>query len=221
MYDIKSIEFYTMCRLALSEVYSTFPKELFMEGLTNYETMSLLVDGVLPQEKKNILKENEILKQIKMFYAGNSKEFPGILNENNILTSIFKINIIKEDEELNRITGQIMKNKHDQIDRMATSNSKLAKSNSIYKKVAIGVVIAAALYASYKIYKNYLSKAARSCKGKSGLDKQNCMAKFKSGAAKAQISQLKTSTNLCNKSNNPQLCREKILAKIKKLEGKL
>lgn len=85
----------------------------------------------------------------------------------------------------------------------------------------IGGLAAAALvsYAAYKIYKNYLSKAARSCSG--SADKSTCMKQFKNKAIQAQISKLSSGMGSCAKSKNPAKCKAAIQGKIAKLKGKI
>jgi len=101
----------------------------------------------------------------------------------------------------------------------APINAKVKhKISNVEKGIAVGVVVAAALYAAYRIYKNYFSKAAKACKGKTGIEREKCLKQFKINAAKLQITQLKSHYNDCNKTNNPVSCKEKIRKRILKLE---
>ena len=243
MDTIQAFEFNTVCRQTLSEIYSTFPKELFMEGLTNYEVLSLLVEGNLPKEKKNVVKEKAILESVINFYVENINDLSTI-NGNTALSNLVKAQIISERKVLvekpprvkafdggyvkpdfSKATDATFKELPKQTKALVKTNGQTInknvskfKLNKTGKYVAIGVILAGALYASYKIYKNYLSKAAKSCKGKSGKDKQLCMKQFKITAVKAQISQLRNSMAACSKTENPQLCKQKIQNKIETLE---
>lgn len=141
----------------------------------------------------------------------------------------------KEQEKANRI----MKNidyLNDERKKLASkipqsSNKQSGTMSNIIKKVgefakskagkAIGGLALATVigYGAYKIYKNYLSKAARSCAGKP--DKSACMQQYKNNAIKAQITKLKADSGKCSKSKDPDKCKASIQSKILKLQSKL
>jgi len=87
--------------------------------------------------------------------------------------------------------------------------------------IAISILIAAILTAGYVAYKNYLSKGARACKDYSGVEKQDCIVKFKKNAVQAKISSLAKGFPLCNKSKNPAQCKAKLAMKIASEKRKL
>jgi len=86
----------------------------------------------------------------------------------------------------------------------------------------IGATALAALVitASYKIYKNYYSKSAKACKGKTGAEKEACMNNYQTNAYKMQKASLKKSMSMANKTDNPQTFRKKIENQINKLKSK-
>ena len=85
-----------------------------------------------------------------------------------------------------------------------------------------GTLLAAAVAAiALKAYKEYLSKAARACKGKKGVDKKNCMSKFKKEAQKTKIANLQKGLTMCPKTKNPQTCKNKLQTKISKEKAKM
>lgn len=86
---------------------------------------------------------------------------------------------------------------------------------------AAGGLAAAALVgmAAYKIYKNYLSQAARSCKN--SPDKSACMNQYKNKAVQAQIAKLSSGMGQCSNSKDPQKCKAAIQNKIAKLRSKM
>jgi len=89
--------------------------------------------------------------------------------------------------------------------------------------LAAGVVAAAIIVGSYKIYKDYLSKAARACSKHKGLKKKECIATYKKGATQKRIGYLTSRGIKCGKSKNPDKCKAKVhkeLAKLKKKLGK-
>lgn len=71
------------------------------------------------------------------------------------------------------------------------------------------------------IWKQYLTKAARACRGLSGLEKKSCMVKFKRQAVKKQISVAASNKSKCAKTKNPGICSNKLDGKIRKLKAKL
>lgn len=88
--------------------------------------------------------------------------------------------------------------------------------------VVIGttILVAALSYGGYWTYKNYLSKAARSCSGKKGSDKEICMKEFKMKAIKAQIADLKKGSAACIKAKDKDECKKQLAIKIAKLQKK-
>jgi len=87
-------------------------------------------------------------------------------------------------------------------------------SNSGKAGIVVGIV--AIIAASYYVYKRFLSKAARSCKGLSGNQKTICITKFKIAGAKAAIQKLEQSKQLCRKNSNPENCVRSINMRIQK-----
>lgn len=101
---------------------------------------------------------------------------------------------------------------------LVAKGAKFAKTPA---GMAVGGAAVAALviYAGYKIYKNYLSRAAKSCAG--SPDKSTCMKQFKNKATQAQISQLRSGSGKCAQSKDPGKCKAAINAKISSLQGKM
>jgi hypothetical protein len=82
-------------------------------------------------------------------------------------------------------------------------------------KIAAGAAGAALVgYTGAKLYKGYLSKAARACAGKTGAEKQKCMEKFQREAAQIRLEYLKSSIGKCKNSINPELCTKMIKEQI-------
>ncbi len=80
---------------------------------------------------------------------------------------------------------------------------------------------AAIITTSVVIYKRFLAKAARACKGKSGTVKSDCINNFKIKAHKEQIKKLSKDKSLCKKSKNPAKCVYKVGNKIAKIKKKI
>ncbi len=81
------------------------------------------------------------------------------------------------------------------------------------------ILVAAIIGASIVLYKQYMTKAARACKGK--VDKSRCMVQYKMKAYAEQIKKLKTDSGLCKKDKNPTKCSNKIKGKINSINQKI
>jgi hypothetical protein len=95
----------------------------------------------------------------------------------------------------------------------------VASSGTAGNVIKAGVIAAAVIAAGVLAYKKYLSKAARTCQGRT--DKEKCMAKYKQDAIKAQMKILSSNKSKCSKTKNPAKCAAKIDQKISSLKVKL
>ncbi len=93
-------------------------------------------------------------------------------------------------------------------------------NNSQTTKILGGVALAALMgYASYKLYRNYMSQAAKSCSY--SQNKSECMKKYRQNAIKIQISDLSKAQKSCINSKNPQKCQISINKKVSDLKQEL
>jgi hypothetical protein len=99
----------------------------------------------------------------------------------------------------------------------------LQKAVTSQAGMAVGgaALAALALYASVKLYKRFMSKAAKSCAGQSGSAKTICMKKYQHSAIAAQIKDLGSAINVCAKSKSPEKCKIPIQKKISNLQVKM
>ena len=72
-----------------------------------------------------------------------------------------------------------------------------------------------------KVYKRYLSQAAKACSGKAGDAKTNCMQKFKLDAIKSKIQAMEAGKSHCKTTSNPEKCVSKLQQKIAQEKAKL
>lgn len=115
------------------------------------------------------------------------------------------------------------------IERLAKANVErgyehghmLGRETGMIQGFAAAALAALIVTVSYKFYKRFLSKSARACKGKSGIEKTSCMKRYQIEARKGQIAQLQKGMKICSKSKNPTKCRLKIDGKIRKLKTQL
>jgi len=82
------------------------------------------------------------------------------------------------------------------------------------KAIGVTALVGASAFLAYKAYKNYFSKAARACAGKSGAEKDACMARAKQGALGVKKANIKRAMSACSKTSNPAACRQKLQAKM-------
>ena len=82
-----------------------------------------------------------------------------------------------------------------------------------------GQMVSSVIIGSNKLYKNYLSKAARFCNDAENKDK--CMNTYKVQGLKDQITFIKSKSGACSKTKNSKECKEKLNAKIGKLNSKI
>ena len=94
--------------------------------------------------------------------------------------------------------------------------------------LAIAAVVFTGTTASIVLYKRFLSKSARACKGRKGLDRENCVIKFRIAGYEASIKSLQSSFRDCSQTSDPFKCKSKMQdrlllysAKIRKLKKKL
>jgi len=89
------------------------------------------------------------------------------------------------------------------------------------KGLGAAVIVSLIALAATKIYRDKLSKAARSCSKFSGPEKKQCMYNFKRAAIQSQIGQLKSGMSSCNSVKDPNKCKQNIIKKINKLQNKI
>jgi len=89
------------------------------------------------------------------------------------------------------------------------------------KIIGVTSLVAAGAAASHAVYKRYMTKAARSCSGKKGMDRRNCVVAFRKKALQAKVSALQSISGKCSQTKNPSSCKKKYDAKIKKIRYKI
>lgn len=79
-------------------------------------------------------------------------------------------------------------------------------------------VITPTIILLHAVYKRYLSKAAKVCRGsESSLERKLCVVTYKMLGRKAQLAKIKQSIGSCDKEKDPKKCRDQILSKSKKI----
>jgi hypothetical protein len=83
------------------------------------------------------------------------------------------------------------------------------------------VIAGIILLLSSFVYRRFFSDAAKECKDLKGYEKSECMRMHGMFALRAQVSALERGKTACNKSKDPQKCKETVNSKISKLRLKL
>ncbi|MFW6242532.1 MAG: hypothetical protein ACOC2W_00065 [bacterium] len=72
------------------------------------------------------------------------------------------------------------------------------------------------LMLAYRLYKEFLTKAAKECKQYIGRDKSLCMAKFELDGLKLKKEHLENGLKDCDKARDPKSCKMKIEKELDK-----
>jgi len=197
----------------------------FLEQATDYQILSVLIENKIPfkydsgDEKKLLvelysrlstgvtyLSEQEKLEKMKNFiYAAPTAPL-----------AIPAVGLLKT---VGTISG---------ASAVAAKLGAGATTAAITGGIGTLVLVALLVYAAWKTYQRYFSKAARACKGLKGRVRTKCIVKYKLEGRRKQYSDLVASKHACSKSKTPIKCNrvmdEKIRAvrkKINKLREKL
>lgn len=98
--------------------------------------------------------------------------------------------------------------------------NKTLIATAIHTLSAVALVAGIAFIGS-KVYKRFLSKAAKMCGGRKGTEKTACINKYKIDAIKGRISLYQNGMKFCSKSKDVSKCRSSLQKKITKLKAKL
>jgi hypothetical protein len=121
------------------------------------------------------------------------------------------------EKELQRFMTSLFKAAGDEVGKSYVET--LDKIVRAIKIVGYSVLVIVLLLVGHKIYKRFFSDAAQSCRNSD--NKNVCMIHFRIKAIKAEITYLKSRIGYCNKSTNPQKCKQKILERIRKKERQI
>jgi mannitol-specific phosphotransferase system IIBC component len=92
-------------------------------------------------------------------------------------------------------------------------------------QIGIGLTAAAIsaliIYAAYKTYQRFFSKAAKACKGFKSKEKTLCMNKVKIASLKKLLDELKVGFVACNKTKDSEKCKIKIAKKYGKINRQI
>jgi len=169
----------------------------FVKNANENQIQNLLQTGKMIYEKKEILKEG-LLSVIIGYLIGS-----GTAGQ---YSSVDVGKARSSGYEAGKETGEYFGHK---------AGYEAGSSEGMLYGAAAAALVAGILTVSYKVYQTKLSKAARACNQYKGLDKQECMVKFKKEAIQAKISMMKKgASKICSKSKNSADCKAKMQQKI-------
>jgi hypothetical protein len=99
------------------------------------------------------------------------------------------------------------------------ANKKVLKGGA--KMAAVAAVLTAVIFAGAKVYRDFMTKAKRACRGQSGEGREACLRQFRNKALQAKISKMQSGIAACNNSKNPEKCKAALKNKIDKVKSKM
>jgi len=97
----------------------------------------------------------------------------------------------------------------------------LADIPYLYQIIGATLIVAALAYTAYKLYKRFMSKAAKSCQDKSGKMKTICMNQYQIKGLELTKKPFMTGLKGCSKSKDVQICKAKFNKKINQINKKI
>ena len=237
-----SLLFLSICRNTLSEMYEDKDLKYFIQNeATDYQIISLIVNNKIPVEKYNLEKEyqqwnklqkivieSSIYKPLKSIFFEIGPVIQYNLSSNRIILEFL---LEADNDQETYVQGLYnkmkdgMKNSREIMSKGVTAAADVTAdiaSNPV-SKIAVGATAGAAasiiVFAAAKLYQNYLSKAAKACKGRP--DKVDCMKQYKDKALNMRIEKLRSGISVCNKAKNPDACKQSLQKRIAKLQTKV
>ena len=166
-------------------------------------------------------------KDLKIFALEYVKIHDDLLKEQKLAIGKFIMEASDDQVKYMLLSGEV-KDKLTREDLKFTKESWQGQymSTASQQDLAAGGASAAiwsmiAIKAAHVAYKRFLSQAAKACKGMSGLDKTNCMSKFKKKAQAAKVQSLQSGLSKCSKDKNPAKCKAKVQKALNKEKAKM
>jgi len=89
------------------------------------------------------------------------------------------------------------------------------------KKAGYAAIVAAITASAYAVYKRYMTAGSRACRGRSGMERRDCLRGYRKKALQARITALQQQRTRCDNSRNPEKCKSGIDMEIKKVRYKI
>ena len=139
-----------------------------------------------------------------------------------------KLRDIDETKTVNKIKNkksyiEYLKNAEKRIMKLKTDLNKdfLGNVPYLYQIIGATMIVAAIGYASYKLYKRFMSKAAKACQDKKGKVKTICMNQYQLKALEASKKPFTDGMKNCSKAKEVQACKAKFNKKINAINKRI
>ena len=193
----------------------------FMKEATTHDLLSFLTCGKLVK-RSNLFSELFLVSAVKESVAQCSCLLEGIVEKDVVQDFVDELETLEKSVLQEGIRSWLASKLGWKIAKKAALAGALAAVfHTTGIPIATGILVALLIYAAYKIFTRYFSKAARACWGKSGKERALCILSYKVNALKAQERELLSSMSLCSKAKQPEKCREAIRKKISKVRDKI
>ena len=96
-----------------------------------------------------------------------------------------------------------------EMDKVQTYLDKIQQ-----EQVTLALSVGGLLMTAYRLYKDYLTKAARVCANLDPKEKRLCMLKYKIDGKRKQLTTLTSLVTKCRQTRNPDECLNKLRQKI-------
>jgi len=107
------------------------------------------------------------------------------------------------------------------IDQAKNNPGLLGNIPILYTIIGATAIVAAVAYASYKLYKRFMSKAAKACQDKKGKVKTICMNQYQLKGLEASKKPFLQGMKNCSKAKEVQSCKAKFNKKINAIDKKI
>lgn len=91
----------------------------------------------------------------------------------------------------------------------------------LYTIIGVTLIIATISYSAYKIYKQFFTKAARTCKDKRGKVKTACMLQYQIKGLQASKKPFSNGLKGCSKAKDIPICKAKFNNKLNKIDTRI
>jgi hypothetical protein len=177
----------------------------WIKEATDDEIKSLLITGNYTLQKESVSTFDNTVGQLLDEVAGIGSAFKGFLSaDGRLFTGVVDM------ARLNQIVSSLVK-----------QSWEAGAGTGAFVGFGSAAIVALIFVVAHRAYKRFLSKAAKACNHLGGIEKTNCMSKYKIEATKKKIEDLRTGKQSCQHTKNSSKCEDKIDNKIKKLQSKL
>jgi hypothetical protein len=235
-----SLLFLKICRDTICETSSNKELNYFIQNeASDYQIINIIVNNEIPEKKYDIVDEHKIWEHFQdLIYENHNHLYKlvvemGPVFEYGLSSSKVILNFLKETGDQQAYAATLydsmksamsaaksnLKKGSKAAAELVSDTANKASTNKIVVGATAGAAAAMIAFAAAKLYQQYLSKAAKACKGRP--DKVACMKGYKTKALGMRIQKLRSGMSTCNKAKNSENCKKSLQAKITKIQLKI